>query len=54
LTDFKLFSLPRITNRNRLLNHLELQEKRAFFPSNRSASNEINLVSFRSNSCATV
>ena len=42
LTDFKLFSLPRMTNRKRLLNHLELWEKRAFFPSNRFPHNEIN------------
>ena len=42
LTDFKLFPLPRITKRNRLLKHLGLEKKRAFFPSNRSPHNQIN------------
>ena len=42
LREFKSFPLRRITNRNRLHNDLELQEKRAFFPSNRSIHNEIN------------
>ena len=42
LTEFKSFPFRRIRNKNRLLNHLELREKRAFFPSNRSANNEIN------------
>ena len=41
-TEFKSFPFRLIRNKNRLLNHLELREKRAFFPSNRSIHNEIN------------